>query len=668
MVRCIAAGCAVLFASAALLPFHTRQPHADYVLDITVRPTESRLEVSGTVRLAATSANRDTIALVLSSWMPKLAVDVVEPASLRVASVTTDSVEGDRTWRVAFQSALPAGTPVTLRFQYTSDSVRASQLRVTPQGSLAGGGGEIWYPRQAFDSLTTGTLRFHVPRGETVISNGSLVEEISDSTRSHFTFRVSSGARFGFTSARYVRYVLPGKEPVALYLLKSRPNADSMLHRIARLRAALENEFGLMAQASYAVAEVDFGVGGTSEYGFFLADRSYVDQGLPVPLIGHEIGHAWWGTRILTKPGPGRALLTEGIASFGMIRAMEEVEGATAAGTFRKSEYPGSQNSGSPAEYFNLAAAGIERPIASFVPKSQYEILMMHRMANTRGWFLLDMLSREIGRSRFDGSLRGIIREHSDSALSFADFRAEVERGAGRDVSWFFDDWFGRTGAPTFTLRWSAERGGVLGTITQPSPAFRATVPLELRGDSGARQRRVVNVWVGDTNTTFYIRAPFAVKQVVLDPEYQVLRWTPELRSSAVARAPFTRADFERRFGSAKRAVELFRLALDSVPRPLDTTSLRFSTEYGFALALLATRDSAQAFDALKRAVAAPIRDPLTLPRAYLSLARVAFARGDSASAVRAALDAIAADRVVRNQVGAAEIVKSFSWVPSVKP
>ena len=141
MVRCIAAGCAVLIASTSLIPFRIKQPHADYVLDVTVRPKESRLEISGTVRLAATAADRDTIALVLSSWMPKLAVDVVEPASLRVAGLTTDGVEGDRTWKVAFQRALPAGMPVTLRFRYTSDSVRTAQLRVTPQGSLAGGGG-----------------------------------------------------------------------------------------------------------------------------------------------------------------------------------------------------------------------------------------------------------------------------------------------------------------------------------------------------------------------------------------------------------------------------------------------------------------------------------------------------------------------------------------------
>jgi hypothetical protein len=666
VIRFLAAVTAILFASLPARGRLSGPPHADYLLDVTILPKESRLDVSGTVRLPPTDLARDTVALVLSSWMPALSVSVSEPGGVRVAGITTDSAAGDRTWKIALRPRLPAGTPVTLAFQYRSDSVRSVQLRVTPQGSLAGGGGEIWYPRLAFDSLTTGTLRFHVPRGETVVSNGSLVKNASDSTQSHFEFRVSSGVHFGFATGPYERYTLGGKAPVALYLLRKRPNADAMLRRIVLVRRALEKQFGPMSPSSYAVAEVDFGVGGTSEFGFFLADRSNVDQGLPSPLIGHEIGHAWWGTRVMTKPGPGRTVLTEGIASFGMIRALEAVEGANAAAQFRRSLYPGSETSGSPAEYFGLAAAGIERPIASFVPRSQYDILTMHRMANTRGWFLLDMLSREVGRSRFDALLRELIAKYSGSAMSFAEFRQSVERASPRDISWFFDDWFARTGAPTYHLDWARTANGVTGTITQPAPAFRATIPLELRGASGRRQ--IAHVWVGDTAVSFQVRVPFVVQEVLLDPGYQVLRWTPELRRTAVARAPFLRADFERRYGSAKRAVELFRLALDSLSPAVDTSSLRFSTTYGFAVALLATGDSAHAYDAVQRAIALPARDPVTLPRAYLLLARLAHSRGDTELALRAVRDAVAADSIAGNRAGMAEVAKGLPWVPKLAP
>ena len=642
--------------------------HASYLLDVTLRPEQSRLDVTGTVRLEPTSASRDTIGLFLSSWMPTLTVSVVEPTSIRAARITTDSANGDRTWKVALHPPLPSGTPITLAFRYVSDSVWSSQLRVSPEGSLAGGGGEIWYPRLAFDSLSTGVLRFHVPAGETVISNGLLARDKSDPARGLFEFHVASGARFGFASARYVSHQLGGEAPVTLYLLRERPDADSILRRVARLRAALEEQFGPMAQRSYAVAEVEFGAstGGTSEFGFFLADRSYVSQGLPIPFIGHELGHAWWGNGVTTKPGPGRTFLTEGIASFGMLRAIEAVEGLDAADRFRRSVYPGSEASNSPAEYFALSAAGIEQPIASFVPKSQYEILTMHRMANTRGWFVLDMLSREIGRSRFAAILRTIAANHAGSAISFAEFRDEVERRAGRDVRWFFDDWLARTGAPTYALRWQKTTDGVAGTITQPPPIFRATIPLELLGSSG--RRLDANVWVNDTIVNFRLRAPFVVREVLLDPEYHVLRWTPQLRARSSKRAALTRADFERRFGSAARAVPLFRAALDSGVEAPDTTSIRFSLEYGFALAALATRDSAQAFAAVQRAVALPSRDALALPRAYLLLARLAHARGDDELAVRAARDAVAADALAGNKVGAADVVKTFSWMPAGQP
>lgn len=641
----------------------TAPSHADYLLDITLRPQESRLEVTGTMRIEPAPAPRDTIALFLSSWMPTLAVSVAEPQSVRVASVTTDSAAGDRTWKVALSPPLPAGVPITLAFRYLSDSVRSAQLRVTPQGSLAGGGGEIWYPRLAYDSLTTGVLRFHVPGGETVISNGELDVDASRPADGLFQFRVSSGAHFGFVSARYVRHRLEGGAPISLYLLRERSDADSILRRVARLRAALEQQFGLMPRRPYAVAEVELGgsTGGTSEYDFFMADRSYVNLGMPVPFIGHELGHAWWGNAVRTKPGPGRTFLTEGIASFGMLRAIETVEGVEAAGRFRRSAYPGSETSNSPAEYFALAAAGIEQPIASFVPKSQLEILTMHRMANTRGWFLLDMLSREIGRGRFAAILRDIATQYRGSAISFPEFRREVERRAGHDIAWLFDDWFARTGAPTYTLQWSKTADGVQGTISQSAPIFRATVPVELRGSSG--QRFVAKVWVADTAVSFRLRAPFPVREVLLDPHYEVLRWTPELRARSVARAALTRADFERRFGGAARAVALFRAALDSGVAEPDTSSIRFSLEYGLAQASLATRDSVQAYSAVQRAVAAPSRESLALPRAYLLLARLAHSRGDDQVAVRAALDAVAADALAGNKAGASETVKGFSWM-----
>jgi hypothetical protein len=631
-------------------------------MEVTLRPAASHIEVIGTVRLAPTSSERDTISLVLSSWVPTLAVTASDSSAIRVSSVTSDGASGDRRWKIALSHPLMAGRPITLAFKYASDSLRAAQFRVAPDGSVAGSGGEIWYPRLAFDSLATGVLRFHVPPGETVVSNGSLDRAASDPGRGVFEFHTSSGVRFGFASARYVRYDRDGKSPITLYLLKQRLDADSMLQRLSVVRAALEGQFGMMPVTHYAVAEVEFGgsTGGTSEFGFFLADRSYVREGLPTPFIGHELGHAWWGTRVSTKPGPGRTFLTEGIASFGMLRALEAVEGSNAAARMRHSAYPGYETSNSPAEYFALAAAGIEQAIGTFVPATQYDILAMHRMANTRGWFLLDMLSREIGRHRFEAILHAVTAKYSGGAISFEEFRREVETRAGRKISWFFDDWFDRTGAPTYTLHWTRISGGVSGTIAQGAPAFRATVPIEVRGSAG--ERVLMNVWVGDTASQFSVHVPFAARDVVLDPEYRVLRWTPAVRTASLARAGLTRADFERRFGSTDRAIALYRAALDSGPPEADTSAITFSLEYGLGVASLAQRDSAAAFVALQRAVSRLHRDSLAVPGALLLLARLAHARGDDDVATRAALAATAADAALGRKVGIEETLKMLPW------
>lgn len=646
---------------ALLAQQENRAGTARYELEITVRPDRSRLEGRGVMSIGPFSHSQDTIKVLLSSWMTNVRFELIEPGGFASAALSTDSVEGDRTWRLAVPKSLPAGVPVTLKFDYSGDSIRSAQLRVTPEGSLAGGSGEIWYPRLAFDSNAVGTLRFHVPPGETVLSTGALDSARSNRAQGVFVFNVSSPSKFGFASAKYVSYESGGTFPVTLLLLKPRENAKAMLDKVVRIMSTLSAEFGKLPLERYAVAEVEFGgsVAGTSEFGFFLANRSAVDQGLPIPFIAHELGHAWWGNLIGTLPGPGRMMLTEGIASFGMLRAIEQIEGPSSARAYRRSSYPGYEKSGSPREYFNLAAAGIEKPVASLAGGSQKELLTMHRMANTRGWFLYDMLSREIGRARFAAILRGIVGKYSGGALSWKEFRSYVEQHVGKPIGWFFDDWFDRTGAPDYRLSWSRTAHGVSGSITQDTAVYRATVPVTVFGANG--QRISKPVFVAGQTQAFNFTVPFRVYRVLLDPEFLVLRWDSAMKRSAKRTAPLSRADFERRFGSMKRALELYFAALDSVAEP-DTAGLRFSITYGLAAALISQSDTARALKILQDALREPVRAPDQLPLAYILLARIAYATHELPLAQWAAAKAVTADEVTGNRIGALATVKGFPW------
>jgi aminopeptidase N len=151
----------------------------------------------------------------------------------------------------------------------------------------------------------------------------------------------------------------------------------------------------------------------------------------------------------------------------------------------------------------------------------------MHRLANTKGFILLDMLSRIIGRERFAEILRKFIRGKNNQLTSWQEFQKFVEANAKQDVRWFFEQWFERTGAPDYQLEWNQKGKKLYGEIKQTEPYFRAALEVEIKG---ARRRLIKTIEVRNGKTEFNWAVPFRIESVILDPDYKVLRWLPEFQ------------------------------------------------------------------------------------------------------------------------------------------
>jgi aminopeptidase N len=121
------------------------------------------------------------------------------------------------------------------------------------------------------------------------------------------------------------------------------------------------------------------------------------------------------------------------------------------------------------------------------------------------------------------------LRGPAPKTITWADFTKGASRAAGRDLGWFFDQWLNRAGAPDFQLTWKQEGGRITATITQPEPTYRVHLTLESRGRGGQRARNVVEVM--GSSFTVELSPAFVVEDLVLDPEYEVLRWTPAYRA-----------------------------------------------------------------------------------------------------------------------------------------
>lgn len=503
---------------------------SQYDLSIKILPDSGLAEISGTMLLPAANAERDAVKFLLWSRMQNLSVQIIEPkAAAPLLELSNDNADGDRTWTVKPRRPFPANQPILLQFSYVSDGKPAPQFTISPESSFAGGGGELWYPQTSFKEREVGTLKLTVPAGETAISNGVGISTAAQKAKGEFVFRVTKPVKFGFAAGKYQTFRHAGKIPITLYLLKPRDTARKIVDLSAKALNFLIDLNGKFPYPEFSLVEVDFHsrLGGTAEFGFILADKKEFDV-YNLSYWAHEIGHQWWGDVIRSRSGEfGQMMFSEGMTQFGSLLAVERIEGEKAAEDFRRYGYRGFRKIHSAKGYFELISSGTDFPLTLYKPKPN-EILLMHRLANSKGFILMDMLSRRIGRAKLAAILKRFISRHSEQLTSWQELQQAIEKEAGQDVHWFFEQWFERTGAPDYQLEWKQEGKIVSGKITQPKPYYRASLEVEIKGEN----RRVLKtVEIAGGQKSFIFSVPFRIESVILDPNYKVLRWTPELRS-----------------------------------------------------------------------------------------------------------------------------------------
>ena len=220
-------------------------------------------------------------------------------------------------------------------------------------------------------------------------------------------------------------------------------------------------------------------------------------------------------------------MLSEGIAQFGALRTVEEIEGSKAAERFRKFGYK-TNSKHSAVGYFRLALDGKDLPITSYEPKNQGEIINMHRLTNSKGFIIFDMLYRRIGDDKFSDILKNFIRENSERKISWQDFQTAIEVGADEGIRWFFEQWLERTGAPDFQLSWQQTDSRLIGSIDQPSPYFRTSMEIQVKGENQSLWKTIE---ITGEQTTFQFNVPFKADSVLIDPHYKILHWTPDIRA-----------------------------------------------------------------------------------------------------------------------------------------
>jgi hypothetical protein len=530
--------------SALAQKLSTKEEIVRYALTVQVRAADKRIEVEGTMSIPAVKRPRDFIDLSLSELMRDLRVEVVKPnANAGAVSIKTTRTEGglippggatnqDIVYRVQSSKPFAKGEDVELKFSCSSVEKMGLMFYVGPEVTFVSAYGTTWYPQISEPSRSTGSLKISVPAGEKAIASGKRRSSINEEAQGTFRFENNYPTYLSFAAGKFIVTRREGAIPVSAFLLRSRPNTTEYLEGVQKILKVLSAEFGRYRFKEFTLVEVPrelarkSGFNGATPEGFAYINSNAFNVApsnfhVLLGWYGHEFSHEWWPHVVSTKR-PGGRLTEESLAEYGGLRAVETLAGPAAAEQYRRIGYqPDPIYSAS--AYFKLVNKGIDGPLGDLPADSKFR-----DVAYNKGFFVWDMLSREIGRRKFQHILRNITRRYAFQRVTIKELWRAIEAGAGRDLSWFYKQWFERTGAPDFQLTWKQEPAVVHGTITQMAPYYRATLEVEFAGDDGQRFSRSVRV--DGPQTTFALPARFRVRSVTLDPHYLVLRWAPEYR------------------------------------------------------------------------------------------------------------------------------------------
>lgn len=213
-----------------------------------------------------------------------------------------------------------------------------------------------------------------------------------------------------------------------------------------------------------------------------------VEAGTNDYIVSHEMFHHWFGD-LVTCESWANLTLNEGFANYAEYLWQEYKYGREAADVSRMSELSG---------YFDQAAYEVH-PLIHY--HYDHEGAMFDAHSYNKGGLVLHMLRDEVGDQAFFASLRHYLKEHAFAAAEVDDLRQAFENVTGRDLQWFFDQWYFGEGHPVLDIQDSFDihEKRLTVTITQEQadqgyhPVFRLPVEIAiLHADSTFEYQKVV--------------------------------------------------------------------------------------------------------------------------------------------------------------------------------
>jgi aminopeptidase N len=225
-------------------------------------------------------------------------------------------------------------------------------------------------------------------------------------------------------------------------------------------------------------------------------------------LMAHELAHQWFGDKITCNSWED-IWLNEGFATY-LGYSHLEIKYPTNALTYRR----------------NLINSITSQPGGTVKVQDTTNLnqIFSGRLSYNKGSYLLYMLRFIVGDEVFFRAMR---RYQQDPALVYgnattADFKRNIEAESGKNLTYFFDQWYTGQGFPSYQVKWNVLDTNCVNiklsqTTSMPAstPFFKLPVTLKFKN---ATQEKTI-VLDNNTNGETFIRTlGFKADTVLVDP------------------------------------------------------------------------------------------------------------------------------------------------------
>ena len=441
--------------------------------------------------------------------------------------------------KVDLGDTVTKGTPVTLRFKYSGilNTPSGGPLLTKRLASVGDNQGYLmyaarWFPFHDYAAdLATSDISITAPGGLQVVGYS---DSPVTTTSGKFRFVQSKPALVGnFSYGKFVTKTMNlGGYELQFF---TKPGSDQQIIEYGEtIGKALDYYTKKFGNADFGkrliVTQIDDeSLDFYSSTGMlFIADKQFEqNREITNDRLQREAAFQWWGLTVGLKSFDD-AWLSQGLAEYSAFSLRESTMDGAKLDGLRRELLEKSLT-------FEQNASLLRVPANLDDQSTAYQYIMY-----AKGAMAFKLLRDTLGQQKFDQLLKTYLQEYRGKNVSIDEFEKLTSRVAGDNMRYFFARWVEGTGVPEFTTDYLIlrTRGGKFvarGTVKQNYDNLRLPVDVQLRseGDNGLK---LVTIQMDEASADFNIESEGKPLSVVIDPNYKLLRISPDLRVSSIAR------------------------------------------------------------------------------------------------------------------------------------